>query len=564
MPGGKGLKKEIGLKSLIVIGMSSAVATAIFFSPLEMSAVAGPGSMFSWLLGMFFYITISITFIELSQNYPEAGGPSRYSIYSHGAVTNLINAMADLVWYIFIPPIEAFATLEGLSFIFPSLLSNGVPTIEGAIVGVLIMLAYIPFNYYGVKTFAKVTSVFGTIKYIVYILPAFLLLFVYYNPANLTAYNGILPFGVSGVFAALPYAMFAFGGARVIADLAEEVKNKAYLIYALIITVVTEGIIYLFFNFVFLTNLDWSKVGVTAGNWGELSHVQGNPFIVLASDHDAQIALILLLIAGIVGPFLTGYVYMGAGARVLFASARSGFVGKKMLELHEKYAIPYWALIVFAVVGSAIAFLFAPVPSIYGLISDATVAGYIGFATNPVALMVLRKQGATKYKVPGGSIIAPIAFVATGLVVFWSGWPAVPYSVLIIAAVSGVLGVINKVKEGLAESLWYIGYIAFLTFMTYIGSDGALNLISYDMSTIIVALVSLLVFYPLGIVQGLKQRNFEVHKEAASNLESEEEKQKRSRKDVSLLYMRDAPTTFGKEGRKGYVSPIHSIKISVI
>jgi len=145
--GGKGLKKEIGLKSLIVIGVSSAVATAIFFSPLEMSAVAGPGSMFAWLLGMFFYIAISITFIELSQNYPEAGGPSRYSIYSHGAVTNLINAMADLVWYLFIPPIEAFATLEGLSFIFPSLLFNGVPTIEGAIVGVLIMLAYIPFNY---------------------------------------------------------------------------------------------------------------------------------------------------------------------------------------------------------------------------------------------------------------------------------------------------------------------------------------------------------------------------------------------------------------------------------
>jgi amino acid transporter len=526
MSGGKGLKKEIGLKSLIVIGISSAVATAIFFSPLEMSAVAGPGSILSWLLGMFFYIMISITYIELSQNYPEAGGPSRFSIYSHGAVTNLINAMADLVWYIFIPPIEAFATIEGLSFIFPSLLFNGVPTIEGAIVGVLLMLGYIPFNYYGVKTFAKVTSVFGTIKYIIYILPAFLLLFVYYNPANLTAYHGILPFGVSGVFAAMPYAMFAFGGARVIPDLAEEVKNKAYLIYALIITVVTEGIIYLFFNFVFLTNLDWSKIGVTAGNWGGLSHVQGNPFIDLASDHHAQIALILLLIGGIIGPFLTGYVYMGTGSRVLFASARSGFVGNKMLELHEKYAIPYWALIVFAVVGSAIAFLFAPVPSIYGLISDATVAGYIGFATNPVALTVLRKQGATNYKVTGGSIIAPIAFVASGLIVFWSGWPAVPYSVVILAAVSGVLGVIGKVKEGLAESLWYMGYIAFLTFMTYIGSDGALNLINYDMSTIIVALVSLLVFYPLGIVQGLRQRNFEVHKEAISNQESEEEKQK--------------------------------------
>lgn len=115
----------------------------------------------------------------------------------------------------------------------------------------------------------------------------------------------------------MPYAMFAFGGARVIPDLAEEVKNKVYLIYALIITVVTEGVIYLFFNFAFLTNLDWSKIGVATGNWSGLSRVQGNPFIDLASDHDAQIALILLLIGGIIGPFLTGYVYMGTGARVL-------------------------------------------------------------------------------------------------------------------------------------------------------------------------------------------------------------------------------------------------------
>lgn len=149
------------------------------------------------------------------------------------------------------------------------------------------------------------------------------------------------------------------------------------------------------------------------------------------------------------------------------------------------------------------------------------MAGYIGFATNPVALMVLRKQEATNYRVVTGSVIAPIAFIASGLIVFWSGWPAVPYSVIILAAVSGVLGVIGKVKEGFMESLWYMAYIAFLTVMTYIGSDGALNLISFDLSTVIVAVVSILVFYPLGIVQGLKQRNFEVHKEAFGERESE-------------------------------------------
>lgn len=94
-----------------------------------------------------------------------------------------------------------------------------------------------------------------------------------------------------------------------------------------------------------------------------------------------------------------------------------------MKQLHEKYAIPYWGLIIFAVVGALITFLLAPVPSIYGLISDSVVAGYLGFATNPVALVVLRKQGVTKYKVPLGNVASAIAFVGSSLIVFWSGCP---------------------------------------------------------------------------------------------------------------------------------------------
>ncbi|EZQ10547.1 MULTISPECIES: APC family permease [Acidianus] len=511
----KKLKKEISLYSLSVIGLSSAVATAIFFSPLQMSEIAGPASLISWILGIFFYVTISLTYIELSQAYPEAGGPSRYSIYSHGAATNLINAMADLLWYLFIPPIEAFATIEGLYYIFPQLLNaKGFPTIYGAIVGVALMLGYIPFNYFGVRIFSRITSGFGTIKYIIYVLPALLLLFAFVNLKNFTQYNGFIPFGVSGIFAAMPYAMFAFGGARVIPDFAEEVKKKKDLIYALIITVIGEGLIYLLFDFTFISNLDWSKLGIQTGNWGNLDKIIGNPFIVLASTFHNNVALILLLIGGIVGPFLTGYVYMGGGARVMFASARSGFLHDKLKALHSKYAIPYWGLIVFAIIGAIIAFLFAPIPSIYGLIDDATVAGYIGFSTNPVAMIVLRRQGVTKYKIPGGSVISALAFISASLIVYWSGWPAVPYSVIILAFITAFLGIIGKVREGWKESAWYITYIAFLTAMTYIGSNGALNLISFNLSTLIVAIVSIAVFYPFGILQGLKQRNYESHTEA--------------------------------------------------
>jgi malate/lactate dehydrogenase len=68
--------------------------------------------------------------------------------------------------------------------------------------------------------------------------------------------------------------------------------------------------------------------------------------------------------------------------------------------------------------GSLVAFLAAPIPSIYGSIEDATVAGYIGFATNPVAIMVPKFQKTGKYRIPRGSVIAPIAYPVASLMVF--------------------------------------------------------------------------------------------------------------------------------------------------
>lgn len=509
---GKHLRKEIGFLELFIIGLAGAVATAVFFSQVEMTALAGPGSLIAWLVGIFFYFTIGLTYIELSQTYPEAGGPSRYSIYSHGVVTNLINATADLIWYLFIPPIEAFATIEGLYFIFPQLLNKqGYPTLLGAIVGVVILIAYIPFNYYGIKLFAKITAGFGSVKIIFYVLPVLALLLLFSNPQNFTAYHGVLPFGIAGIFAAMPYAMFAFGGARVVPDFAEETKDKRHIVYALLLTILGQAAIYILYDLTLILTVNWKAFGITPGDWSGLSKVAGNPFVILTSSYDLKIFLIIILIAAIVGPFLTGYIYMGSGSRVLLAMGRSRFVSSAMRQLHEKYAIPYWGLMVFAVVGALITFLFAPIPSIYGLISDSVVAGYLGFATNPIALVVLRRQGVTKYKIPLGNVISAIAFVGSSLIVFWSGWPAVPYSVLLLTIASAVFAAIGKATKDFKESIWYMTYIAFLTIMTYIGSDGALNIIPFIDATIITALVSLAVFYPWGIISGLKKENYLEH-----------------------------------------------------
>ncbi len=493
------LRKELDLLNLVVIGIAGAVGTGVLFSSAGMAAVAGPAIVLSWLFGGIFYLFIGLTYIQLAYYYPEAGGPSRYPLYSHGRVTNLINAFSDLIWYLFIPPIEALAVVEGLNYFTANynitlINSEGIPTTLGALLGVLIMLLFIPFNYYSVGFFGKSTTWFGIVKLLLYLAVLFGFLIYFFNLNNFTAYGGFAPFGFAGIFSAIPLAMFAFGGIRVIPDYAEETKDHSVLGKAILYTVLGQTAIYIAFAVAFIAALDWKGLGISPGNWGDLSNLPGNPFIDIAGSRGVTSLLVLTGIIGIIGPFVTGYIYQGAGMRVLFAISRSKYVSERIQELN-KYSIPLWALVVFVIVGAIVAYIAAPLPTIYGLISDSVVAGYIGFSANPVAMQALISKGKIKPIIPASNVFSVLAFISASLIIYWSGWPSVPYAVLLLLIASVVFSIIYKVKEDVMNSIWYIVYIGFLTLMTYIGDNGALSLINFYEASAITAVGSLIFYY---------------------------------------------------------------------
>ncbi|WP_210433940.1 hypothetical protein [Acidianus brierleyi] len=202
-------------------------------------------------------------------------------------------------------------------------------------------------------------------------------------------------------------------------------------------------------------------------------------------------------IIGIIGPFVTGYIYQGGGIRVLFSMSRSNYVSDKIQELN-KYSVPLWSLIVFVIIGAIVAYIAAPLPTIYNLISDSVVAGYIGFSANPVAMQSLISKGKIKSVIPFSSIVSVLAFIFASLIIYWSGWPSVPYAVLLLAIASTVFSVVYKVKEDVRNSLWYIFFIGFLTLMTYIGDNGALAILNFYEASAISAIGSL-IFYFWGV-----------------------------------------------------------------
>ncbi len=507
------LRRELSLLQLVIIGVVGALGNGALFGTVGMVALAGPGAIIGFIFGGIIYTSVGFTYMELAKVHPEAGGPTRYSIYTHGRLTNLLNSLADLTWYIFIPPIEAVSIVAGLDYFFHGLLtSQGYPTLTGSLIGLALMLAFVPFNYFGVRRFGNSTKYLGIAKLVFYLAMSFGLIFLVHNWGNLTNY-GFVPFGPIGILLAMPLAMYDFGGIRVIPDLAEEAKKPEIIPKAVILTVIFETLIYISVAFAVLLSINWSALGFTPGNFSSVTTGGVNPFFVFAHSNNLQIIFIIAVIAGLMSPFVTGYIYLGSGTRILFAMGRSGFVGDTFKRLHSKYEIPIWSLVAFAVVGAFVVLVSAPLPSIYHLIDYAVDAGYLGFITNPVALMASRRQGVTKkeHMYPGMAVVAPIAMALASLIIFWDGWTSIVYSLSIMLGGSLIFGLVsyfgttNRDSMHWKNGIWYLGYIAFMVLMIGISSDGLYNYLTFTEGTIVTGLVTALVFYPLGVFSALKE-----------------------------------------------------------
>ncbi len=506
----KGLRRGLTMRDQVMIGVVGTVGTGVLFSTAGMAAVAGPGVVIGWLIGAIMYGFIMMTYIELAYLYPEAGGPTRYSLYSHGRMTNLISSMSGLIWYLLIPPIEALAVVEGINYFWPHLIgSSGTPTIVGGILGAIFLLLFVPFNYYGIKGFSKTTNALGFVKLVLYVVAAVGFIVVAHF-GNFMHFGGLAPFGFNGIFLAVPLGMFAYGGIRVVADYAEELEDPSSVRRAFIWILAGQTAIYLLFAIGFVVSLNWSALKLHTGAWSSISSIPGNPFLAIAGASHINWVIPVTIIIAIIGPFMTGYIYLGAGSRVLLAVSRSGFVSARLREISDDYAIPLWALGALAVIGAILAFVSAPFPTIYTLIGDAVVAGYLGLATNSVVMFALRKNGRTPPSpVWGGSVFAVLAFASVSLIVYWSGWPAVPYAVALIALSTLIFSLVYKVKHQLKNAMWYMLYILFLTLMTYLTGVAAPKVFNIDLGSAIVVLVSIVVFLPWGVASRMGRSEME-------------------------------------------------------
>ncbi len=295
--------------------------------------VAGTiGFLIATLVVTVLYICFIFSFTELTTTIPHTGGPFAYAYKAFGPIGGLLAGYATLIEFVFAPPAIAFALGSYVHFLYA-----GIPVMYTA-VGAYVLFTLI--NLLGIKESA-VFNLIITILAVVELLIFIGIVAPHFEMQKFTAHNE--SFGISGIFAALPFAIWFYLGIEGVAMVAEEVTEphrnipKGYLmgmatlvLLALAVMIFSGGI----------------------GDWRQLSTIDyplpESISMAIGKTNAWTKFFAGIGLFGLVASFhglIIGY------SRQIFALSRSGFLPSVLSNVNQRFRTPHWALISGGLIG---------------------------------------------------------------------------------------------------------------------------------------------------------------------------------------------------------------------
>ncbi|WP_010917294.1 APC family permease [Thermoplasma volcanium] len=526
------LRKALSTWDLLMLSVGGIIGSGWLFAAYAASVLSGPASILAWVLGGIIVIFIALVYAELGAMIPRSGAIVRYGHLSHGSFAGFLFGWAYFLSAVSVPAIEAEAVVTyAASYVTkPALIANGIMTVFGTLIAMLLMIAFFFLNYAGIHLMGKTNQGITWIKVIIPVITVIVLIAVHFNPSEIVPPNGFLPYGWAPVFAAISSTgiVFSYFGFRQAIDYGGEAKNPQRSIPIATIGSVLIGILlYSLLQVVFVGGIDWSKMGLEPGQWTLLNayataahastehplayQLMNAPFATIALSAGLVWLTYTLYASAYIAPSGTLNVYLGTSTRTLYGMAVNGHLPKIFAKVADRNKIPVIPLITTLLVGFL---FFLPFPSWYkmvGFISGATVFTYI---VGGAALMNLRKQAPElkrPFKLWSANVLAPIAFILASEAVYWTGWPTTLYLAIAIflgLVLYGALVGLHKIeqtfdKKNVKAGLWVPVFIVILTILSYLGEYGGINVLHFPLDLIVVAIASAII-YVWAIKSGIK------------------------------------------------------------
>ena len=512
--GGHGLQRSVGFWGLMFVSLGSIIGSGWLLGALNAAETAGPASIISWVLAAAMLTVLALVFAELGAAYPVAGGSGRFPYFSHGPLAGFAAGWASWLQAVAIAPIEILAAItyvnsvkwvnHHFAMIHPKgTASAGLLNGNGLVVASIAMVVFTLVNLAGAKFLAESNAIVVIWKTAVPLLAIVVVSSLSFHAGNFHAGGGFMPFGMHGVFAALPAGVvFALQGFEQAVQLAGEARNpKKDISRAVIVAMSIGALLYIALQAAFIA-------GLTPAN---LAHDWKNPLGGDPSDYGAWYTLALavgatwlatvLVIDAVISPAGTGIVYVGTSARLSYALGKESEMPGALART-DKRGVPVWSILVAAVVGEL---CFGPFPSWNKLVGVVTGATAIMYAFAPIALASLKKRDGSRvrpYRMPMPAVLLPTAFCSANLIIYWGGYDytwKLDCALLVGLVIFGIgVSVRGSDALGMLRSAVWIG--PWLAGITLIGAFGRYGVGAdkkipewWDLATVIV--FSLIIFY---------------------------------------------------------------------
>jgi amino acid transporter len=347
------------------------------------------------------------------------------------------------------------------------------------------------FNWYGIRLFARINLVVTWLKFIVPAITVIALFASGFHGSNLTSAGGFAPYGWGAVLSAIASGglIYALNGFQPPVDLSGEARNpRRDIPRAILVAIGASAVLYILLQLAYLTAIPHSLL---AHGWRGINFT--SPFGQLAVVVNLGWLASLLYADAVLSPSGSEFVGTAEASRQTYALSKSGLLPKYFLSVPGKSGVPRRALLLNFVLGLLVLIPLHSWISLVSILGDVFVLSY---AVSAIAAGTFRNAAPTQLSgwVPGIKWIAPVSFILSTEIAYWSGWhnlrDAFPVTLLGVVLFFFLRTNDRPLIADIKSGAWLVAYILVVTLFSGIGSFGGQGWIGQPWDSIIVAVVS--------------------------------------------------------------------------
>jgi ethanolamine permease len=382
------------------------------------------------------YTTFIFSFTELTTAIPHAGGPFAYSYRAFGPLGGFIAGFATLIEFVFAPPAIALAIGAYLNVQFPGL--------DPKLAAVGAYVVFMALNIAGVTiaaTFELFITVLAIIELLVFmgvVTPGFT--WGHFMASGWAGSDHFTTGALSGVFAAIPFAIWFFLAIEGAAMAAEETKNPTRTVPAAYIAGILTLVVLAFGTMIMAGG---------AGDWSKLSDINDPlPQAMKMVVGEKSGWLHMLVWIGLFGLIASFHGIIMGYSRQIFALARAGFLPPALADVNPRTKTPVKAILAGGVIGIAAIFS----DNLIQIAGQPLTANIVTMSVFGAIVMYIISMAAL-FKLRASEPALPRPFRAP----FYPVFPAIALVTAAIAMVTMIY--FNLVVFGLFCALFILGFL---------------------------------------------------------------------------------------------------------